>query len=143
MDWDTLELQGWKKLEIQEKNQKRVIYKTPIVNGVCRTIRRSSELKECERQFAEILFPGSKISKKHQSTESHSEIFKKSKCEGSAVFDVPLEKVSKDMEKLDICASKLFHDKNCDVYDEIPICVRKLNNFVNNSNDSDLSSLGQ
>ena len=27
MDWDTLELQGWKKLEIQEKNQKRVIYK--------------------------------------------------------------------------------------------------------------------
>ena len=52
--------QGWEKTEIDVNGKNVVVYKTPPVNGIQRTISKSCHLKADERHLAGILFPKSK-----------------------------------------------------------------------------------
>ena len=49
--WIDLELKGWEKKEVVEKGKKKTIYKTPTLNGIRRTIKRSSDLKQDEKNM--------------------------------------------------------------------------------------------
>ena len=68
--WIDLELKGWEKKEQIEKGQKRTVYKTPMVNGIRRTIQRSRDLKPDEKKYANILFPKSSTSKAQLPTQT-------------------------------------------------------------------------
>ena len=69
LNWDQLRLEGLERLEINEGRKKRTVYRSPPENGIRRIIRRSSDLRERDKIYSEILFPSSKLSKRLTSSQ--------------------------------------------------------------------------
>ena len=155
LDWNSMESLGWEKFEVVEKGKKRIYFKTPPLNGIQRTIRRSRDLNHSEKKYMSILFPNAK--------QPISEVTIEDPQEGSS-RDYGIQSIGSNTEdlvgeflvgeesdhdcqlsqkrcKLDKCESNLFAhtNSNVDVSDNVPEHVSKLYKLIHNDNDSNIN----
>ena len=144
LEWKNLVEKGWLKEEITQNGKKKIVYKTPVENGIRRIIRQAKDLKKHEEKYVKILFPHSDLSKKPslQNLQLETE-----NIEGSissvelqhSDFPNKITKVEKEKEKLEESASRLYpNNKETDdnLGDRIQEYVKKVNNLLEDNTES-------
>ena len=134
--FEELQSKGWERLEVFEKGIKKTYYKTPPHNGVQKVIRRSGDLRACDKHYAGILFPSSSTVKRNNKDPNDSTNIKALRTSIDIERSEPstsdssmiVNKIAKENQNLAKCADKLFpkdRDFSKDLSECIPEYIKK------------------
>ena len=129
LNWEHLVEKGWIKEEIIQNGKNKTTFKTPVENGIRRTIRRSKDLKKHEEKFIHILFPHSDLAKKRAVVNLQMEVENHDSPSSLIVVPSKVTKVEMEKEKLEESASRLYPNNQGNT-DDLGNQIQEYVNFI-------------